>query len=194
MFLGKILPNPLKGEHIVYFLRRHQFTFFTELVRYALLLLVPLALAWAFINYFPEQWQSLFGGGLSEVLLKLGASIYYLGVWVFLWTSWVDYYLDVWIVTNERIISVEQKGLFNRFRSELRLSRVEDVSTEVKGFFATILHFGDVTIQTAGMEQNAIFKNIPQPYKVSEGIIKLTNNWRKIHPTEATAIDKRQTI
>jgi len=185
MFLGKILPNPLPGEHVVYFLRRHRFTFFTKLLEYFLLLAVPLVVAWVFLTYFPEQWESLFGSGLSEVLLKLGASIYYLGVWVFLWTDWVDYYLDVWIVTNERIISVEQKGLFNRFRSELRLSRVEDVSTEVKGFFATILHFGDVTIQTAGMEQNAIFRMVPRPYQVSEGIIKLTNSWRKAHPQEA---------
>ena len=186
MFLAKILPAPLKDEYVVYFLRRHQITFYAELFRYALLLVVPLALAWVAVRYFPEQWESLFGDGLSSVVLKLSASIYYLGVWVFLWTSWVDYYLDVWIVTNERIISVEQKGLFNRFRSELRLSRVEDVSTEVKGFIATILHFGNITIQTAGMEQNAIFRNVPQPYKVSEEIIKLTNSWRKAHGQESS--------
>ena len=179
MFLGKILPNPLPGEQVVYFLRRHRFTFFTKLLEYFLLLSVPLVVAWVFLTYFPEQWESLFGSGLSEVLLKLGASIYYLGVWVFLWTDWVDYYLDVWIVTNERIISVEQKGLFNRFRSELRLSRGEDVSTEVKGFFATILHYGDVYIQSAGAKERFVFEQISDPYRVAKIIQKLDERAKK---------------
>ncbi|MFH1867289.1 MAG: PH domain-containing protein [Patescibacteria group bacterium] len=187
MWLGKVLPSPLPGEHIIFFLRRHQFTFHIQLVIHLLFLITPLLLAWIFINYLPEQWQALFNGALTEVFIKMAASIYYLGVWVFFWTAWVDYYLDVWLVTNERIISVEQKGLFNRLRSELRLSRVEDVTTEVRGILPTVLHFGDITIQTAGMEQNAVFKSVPQPYKVAERIIKISNNWRKIHPHSEAA-------
>ncbi|MFH1112031.1 MAG: PH domain-containing protein [Patescibacteria group bacterium] len=187
MWLDQVLSSPLPGEHVIFYLRRHWFTFFLELLKYLLLLVVPVLLALVFIRYLPDRWEILFNGELTEILVKLAVSIYYLGVWVFFWTAWVDYYLDVWLVTNERIISIEQKGLFNRFRSELRLSRVEDATTEVKGVFPTMLHYGNIIVQTAGMEQNTIFRNVSDPYQVAEKIIKLTDGWHKIHPAQQSS-------
>ncbi len=186
MWLDRILSSPLPNERVILYLRRHWFTFFIEVIRYLLLLLIPLLFAWLVNKYLPERWFFLFDGGLKEIIIELSLSIYYFGIWVFFWTSWTDFYLDVWIVTNERIIAVEQRGLFNRSRSELRLSRVEDVTCEVKGLFATLFHYGDVTIQTAGMEQNSIFRKVPQAYAVTEQIVKLVDSWRKNHINEPT--------
>ena len=52
----------------------------------------------------------------------------------FAFIEFTDYYLDTWIVTTERIISIEQKGLFERTASELDLISVQDATAEVHGF------------------------------------------------------------
>lgn len=181
MWLGKVLSSPMPEERVVLYLRRHWFPFLVEIIRYVLLLIVPLLFAWVIREYVPDRWDYLFDGTMKEVVIKLALSVYYFGVWIFFWTSWVDYYLDVWLVTNERIISIEQRGLFNRSRSELMLGKIEDVTAEVKGVFATLLHFGNITVQTAGMEQNTILKHIHDPYQINDRILKLADNWRKEH-------------
>ena len=38
----------------------------------------------------------------------------------------------MWIITNDRILDIEQHGLFARTVSELRLHRVQDVTAEIK--------------------------------------------------------------
>ena len=54
----------------------------------------------------------------------------------------------------------------------------------IKGFLATVLHFGDVTVQTAGEQINFSFKSIPQPYQVAERILRLADDWRSSHPSD----------
>jgi uncharacterized membrane protein YdbT with pleckstrin-like domain len=89
---------------------------------------------------------------------------------LFTFTWWTDNYLDVWTLTNERIINREQKGLFNRVVSELELIRIQDITVEQKGFLATILGYGNVYIQTAGEMERFIFEQVPHPYKISKAI------------------------
>lgn len=89
-------------------------------------------------------------------------------LWLYGYLIWIDYYFDVWIVTTERIINIEQKGLFVRVVSELQFSRIQDVTTNVSGLIPTMLNFGDVTIQTAAEEEQFLFRQVPDPYHVKD--------------------------
>jgi uncharacterized membrane protein YdbT with pleckstrin-like domain len=104
--------------------------------------------------------------------------MYYIFVVTLFFRAWLDYYLDMWVVTSERIVNIEQKGLFSRKISAFRLYRVQDVTAEVKGLLPTFLHYGNVRIQTAGAKENFIFKQISSPYEITKNIIKLVN-WKK---------------
>ncbi|MBU1039144.1 PH domain-containing protein [Patescibacteria group bacterium] len=182
MFLGKLLTHPLPGETVEIKMRRHWWLFLKQFLWYSLLLFFPFILAIFSLAYYPFIWDKVFTSVFFGTLAKLVVSFYYLAVWLFFWNAWTDYYLDIWLVTNERILSFEQKGLFNRAVAELRMSRVQDVSVRVQGFMGTILNYGEVNIQTAGAEGKFIFKDVPQPYKVSEKIIQSANHWRDSHP------------
>jgi uncharacterized membrane protein YdbT with pleckstrin-like domain len=83
---------------------------------------------------------------------------------------WTDYYLDVWIVTNRRVIDVEQRGLFSREIATMQLSKIQDITTEVKGFLPTLIGFGDVHVQTAGLEREFVIRGVPHPHKTREMI------------------------
>ncbi|OGZ28101.1 MAG: hypothetical protein A2931_01410 [Candidatus Niyogibacteria bacterium RIFCSPLOWO2_01_FULL_45_48] len=83
---------------------------------------------------------------------------------------WFDYYLDIWIVTNERIIDVEQIGMFKREVSEFLLSRVQDITIEIPSFVATLLRYGNIRVQTAG-QQSFTAKDVPKPDKIKDIIL-----------------------
>ena len=112
-------------------------------------------------------------------LLWLGIIVYLLFIWLYFLLVWTDYYLDVWIVTDKRIINIELKSLFARTVSEQKLYRIQDVTSELKGFFSTILDFGTVYVQTAGEKERFIFKQIPNPYGVARKILKIVEQNKK---------------
>ncbi len=175
MLLARLIDAPLPGEKVVLYLHNHWYRFFKVVSFYALLMIMPVVIGTLLLRFYPDLWDKLFNGALLEVLLKLALSFYYLSVWLFFWSSWVDHYLDIWIITNERILTFEQRGLFNRATSELRLARVQDVSAQVKGLAGTVLNFGVVRVQTAGAASQFIFDFVSNPHKIAEQILQLAD-------------------
>ncbi|PJA47469.1 hypothetical protein CO172_01260 [Candidatus Uhrbacteria bacterium CG_4_9_14_3_um_filter_36_7] len=162
------LPHTQNGEKTIFFLHRHWHVVLQIFLAILLLYLIP-----AIILFF--FWSSTIAPLTSHPflgpLLFLVASAYICGVWLLAFVEFVDYYLDVWIVTNKRILNIEQLGLFHRTASELPLNVVQDVTSEVKGILPTLFDFGTVYIQTAGETRRFVFKEVPHPEKVKEQII-----------------------
>ena len=112
------------------------------------------------------------------VLFMSSFSLYLI---MFTFSNFIDYYLDVWMITSRRVISMEQKGLFSRLLSEKDLGRMQDITAEVNGFWATVFRYGDVHIQTAGEEQRFIFKQVPNAEEVSRKISNMVAEYRREH-------------
>ncbi|MFA5029843.1 MAG: PH domain-containing protein [Patescibacteria group bacterium] len=163
------IPNRQTGEEIVLHLRRHWFIFFKIFLFFVFLALIP----WLIYLFLKFAAPSLLTNELGYPFLLVLTLSYYLIMIVFALTTWTENYLDVWTVTTCRIINREQNGLFNRVVSELDLAKIQDVTAEQKGFFATILHYGDVYIQSAATRERFSFEQIPQPYKIAKIIQKL---------------------
>lgn len=171
------IPHHKKGEKIILLLRRHYFIILNKIIFWAITAILPPI----FYLLFRDILGTLFVNGLFQPIMVLFTSTYYLFIWLFAFHSFVDYYLDVWIVTDERIVNIEQKGLFNRTVAEQKLYRIQDVTSELKGFFSTTLNFGTVHIQTAGEKARFVFKQIPKPYAVARKITKLVEQNKKFH-------------
>jgi hypothetical protein len=92
--------------------------------------------------------------------------------------------LDVWIITNERIIDIQQKGFFSRVISEQRHYRIQDVTSEVNGIIATVLKYGNVYVQTAGSKQRFFFHEVPNPEEVRNTIIRLAERSKRKYNLE----------
>jgi len=118
-------------------------------------------------------------------IVVLIGSLFFLFGWLILFQMFMDYYLDVWIVTTRRILSIEQTGLFSRVVSELRLYRVQDVTATVNGLFHTLLNYGELEIQTAGEKTHFVFEEIPHPMNISKSILELAEEDRRKHLDEA---------
>jgi len=171
------IPNRLKDEKVILILRRHWFVMFKKIVLWFFVGLIPLI----FYLLIQQMVDDLMQNSAVYAITVLALSAYYLFVWLFFFYSFVDYYLDVWIVTNERIINIEQRGLFNRTISEQRLNRIQDITSEMKGFFSTMLSYGYVYIQTAGEVQRFVFEEIPQPQNAAKKIMMIVEEYKKFH-------------
>ncbi|MFA6421955.1 MAG: PH domain-containing protein [Candidatus Buchananbacteria bacterium] len=170
-------------EKIVFHLRRHWFIFFKLFFGYILLSILPLVGFYYFYFVYQINILNYAGGAVIGPFFLVLILMYYMAMLLFSFSLWTDMYLDVWTLTTERIISREQKGLFNRVVSELELLRVQDVTVEQKGMLATFLGYGDVYIQTAGEKERFIFQQIPHPYKVAKMIQNLDEQIKAKNPT-----------
>ena len=113
-------------------------------------------------------------------------------VWLsFLWMGafnlWTNYFLDVWTITNRRVIAVDQRGFFSRTIGSFRLERLQDLNIEVNGILATMLNYGTLEAQTAaGSEDEFKATGLPNPDELKSIILsaadKLMDEYRHRPP------------
>lgn len=163
-------PGKEPDEQIIMALRCHKIVIGQKIFGLVIGCLIPVAIYWAGTRY--TNWLDDRSGILYTTVI-LVFSLFELFLLLFVYHAWVNYYLDLWIITNERIIAMEQRGLFNRSVSELRLNRIQDVSSEVKGFLPTLFKYGRIHIQTAAEQDMFEFKDIPNPEIVARQILEL---------------------
>lgn len=156
-------------DQLVTKLWQHPFIFLRLSVFFLILAVLPLGVDFLLDATFPAWTES---ASIYPALLLCGFA-YYLLILLFALFVWTDNYLDYWTITNKRIVSRKQNGLFNRTVSELELYRVQDVTVEQKGLWATLLNFGDLYIQTAGAEERFVFHNAAHPTETARLIQKL---------------------
>ncbi|MCX6765379.1 MAG: PH domain-containing protein [Candidatus Moranbacteria bacterium] len=155
-------------ERIIKVIHRH---WFDILQQFFIVIFLVAALASGFF-VLPALF-SVFQQNNFYALMLFLETIFVLFIWIYAFFVWIDYYFDVWIITSERVVNIEQKGLFMRQVSELKFAKIQDVTAEVEGFFPTILNYGDVHIQTAGEEERFIFRQIPDPYGIKSIVMDL---------------------
>lgn len=173
------------GENVVFSLRRHPIVFLGPIFVFVILAILPLVGKEIFLEGKPLALAN----PLMQTGLILLLASYYLGIWVFFLSQFTDYYLDINIVTNDRIIDINQKGLFGRAVSELDLTRVQDVHSEIKGIIPTMLNYGNVVVQTAANEENFHFEQISNPSGVRQRILELAALDRKREAREIMGTD-----
>jgi uncharacterized membrane protein YdbT with pleckstrin-like domain len=159
-----------KNETILLQARRHWFFLVTKLFA-----LLPLVIISFVIIFFTESSGAEYfsftqKNGTAFIVFLLFTWLLFL--WVIAFIMWTNFYLDVLIVTDHRIINIEQKALFARETSSLHLDKVQDVSVEVFGLLATFLSFGNLKIQTAGEVGEFIIKGIKNPDATKQTILE----------------------
>jgi hypothetical protein len=167
----KLFPSQQDDETIYLVVREHWFVLFLQF-----LVWVFFAAALIVFNRFAQaNLPNLYIGITGEVTL-LFTQVYSLFLALSLFLIWVFYYLNVQIITNMRIVDVNQEGLFSHVVSELNVDKIEDVTSQVNGLFGTIFNYGNVIIQTAGKEEHFDFRNVPNPSAIERIVLDLYQN------------------
>lgn len=160
-----------KDEQIVLELRRHWFIFFLETIFLVIFVCLPFI-----IFAFLSQNNALEAHPILTNWFQFAAAAWFLFTWITFFIIWTTFYLDAWIITNERIIDIEQHALFKREIVEFRIENIQDVSIHVSGFIPTMLGYGDILAETAGEQRHCTIKDAPHPEKVKNLLSELQAN------------------
>jgi len=136
------------GEELLFVFRRH----IIAMRKGFYLLLGPLVIT----AIPPLIWQD----NLELFLLPVGGLA--LGLILFFY-HWMMWYFTVYIVTNQRLRQVTQKGFFGKDVVELRLSKIQNISYNIPGFSGEIFGFGTIVIQT--FVGDLVIRNVEHPDK-----------------------------
>lgn len=168
-------PGQYEDEQILLIKRRHYLVMLSFILMLALLILIPF-----FVYFFLPVVLDISNAKIFKNLFLFIASLYYLCLAILSFFIFIDYYLDIWIITNQRIISIEQRGLFRRIVTELRYSQIQDITSDVSGLVATFFQFGNIMIQTAAEEERIKLRQITHPIEtrriISDAYRKATQN------------------
>lgn len=159
----KLQPN----EKTIAIFRKHWLTLALEGVMLGFCAILPL-----FFEFIAEIGFNMSLPEEYRVYYSMLYLLWLLFIWISFFISWTNYTLDIWVLTNERLIDVEQLGLFSRRESALDLEKVQDITIETDGILNTIIKAGSVTVQTAGAEQDFVIKNMMHPEQVKDLVTK----------------------
>ncbi len=170
------------GEQIIKVVRKH-FLIMTPIT----LAVIAAALAPALLSSFfmsdflplDPDFKAAVGGVVDQWQI-FAYSVWLLFLWVIFFVEWTDYYLDLWIITNKRIIDVEQKGFFHREVTSFDFTQIQDITVETRGFVETFLKFGTLHIQTAGHNREIIIRDAHYPEDARSLILKLSEQAKSI--------------
>lgn len=111
-----------------------------------------------------------------ETLLKLlgVAGIGFLVGLLLFFYHFILWYFTVYIVTDQRIRQVTQRGFFGKDVVELRLSKVQNISYNIPGFSGEVFKFGTIIIQT--FVGDLVINNVEHPDKIYNKLQNAVNN------------------
>ncbi|MHB1769648.1 MAG: PH domain-containing protein [Minisyncoccota bacterium] len=159
------------GEHVVKQVRKHWFLFLAELLPFALLAVIPFALP-SFLRLAPPLAHDAALFTVQTPLMRAALGIWLLVSWTGAWSAFTRYFLNAWVLTNERIVDIKQRGYFSREVSSVLLNRVQDVTTDVRGVLPSLLNIGDINVQSAGAVDKFHMRGIPRPEQMRDLILK----------------------
>lgn len=98
---------------------------------------------------------------------------WYVATFGFIVAKSLGWFINIYIVTNERVVDIDFYYLLYKHFAEAELNKIQDISFSSQGIFATIFNYGEVTIETAGEAPHLVFEMVPHPEHVVETIRSL---------------------
>lgn len=164
--------------------RRHWIVLVPEAVFLGVVMLLPI-FVYALVSALPIVWH--LGGGATSLALYVYGAWLLLG-WAVGFVMWIDYYLDMWVVTDRRLIDVDQKGLFRREVASIRFEKIEEIKAETDGILATYLGFGTIRVQTAAETTEFAITSVADPQKMVDAINSRIDRLNPNAPSKPTTV------
>lgn len=157
-----------EGEKIKVIIRKHWIMDVKVILITFVMYVLP---AMIFVSLIIAYWPNFFNEGLAMVTLIV--LIYLLYAELMLYIKWLNEELDILVVTNFRLINLEQVKFMERTVSETNLQQIQDVKGVEKGVLGNLLHYGDLQIQTASEKVGFCIESVPQPFRYAREILDL---------------------
>ena len=98
-------------------------------------------------------------------------------IWMFIGLIKICYelygwYYDVFLITNTSVISIKSDTIFDVTTNRVEYHMIEGVSYAIKGFWQTILNYGDIRVEKIGAGTPITLKDCSNPARIERVILK----------------------
>ncbi|MFC1612453.1 PH domain-containing protein [Patescibacteria group bacterium] len=166
------------GEKILLVVRQTPIAFGMSILIGLILFLLP------FFLLFPLFSWGKWGMALFFVLL--------FGAILFALYQFINWYFNCGIITNQRVIDIDQTGLTDRVVSEVPYYKIDDVSYNIKGVRQSLFRYGNVVIAIRGYRSSVTLRNIHRPWLVQELILEVERQVRGWNKEERQAQEEER--
>ncbi|MDD5039750.1 MAG: PH domain-containing protein [Patescibacteria group bacterium] len=174
MFEKALEKNLKEDESIASIVRKYPLVFFWQILISAVCSIAP------FFFLLP-----LMRGGWWGVAIFAGFVAFGLIVAI---RILIQYSFNVFVITDARIIDIDQRGFFDRTVSETTYDAIQDVSYRIRGISQTLLHYGSIIIQTAGSQANIELTGVKNPELLQQLIIRIQHEKQQERDVSAAEI------
>jgi hypothetical protein len=116
--------------------------------------------------------------GTIPALIKPEMSYFFIGLaigfaagLIIFFPFWIGWYYSVFIVTDQRLIQITQKGLFHRSVVDLGLNQIQMVNYQIAGLQETLLGFGTIMMQT--YVGDLIIHDVHHPARIQKKLLNI---------------------
>ncbi len=160
-------PGQKPGEVVHSILYKHWIVYMRLAVFLLFMIGLPIAGYFVFEAHTMNPWVTIIFLMYINLMLLVG------------FIRWLEEDMDIILVTNERIINIEQLSFFNRTVSETELSQVQDVKHVSRGVLSNLLNFGNLEVQTAGEKIVFDMKDVKNGEQCASQILDLCREYKR---------------
>lgn len=150
----KYFEDQFDDEELLFVFRKHP-----VVMRKGLILAAVALLLGTVPSFIKPDYTYLFGGLAAGLVLGL----------IIMLPFWISWYYSVYIVTDQRLIQITQKGFFSRSVVDIGLPQIQMVNYEIAGLQETLLKFGTIMMQT--FVGDLIIHDVHNPEKIQKKLI-----------------------
>ena len=138
-----------EGEEVKFVFRRHILT-----AKKGLVFLILMSIVGFLLMVIWPRNPEMFWGFLACVGIGIIGFVY----------AYILWYFSIYIVTDQRIRQISQKGLFKKTVVDLGLDKIQSISYGVPGIVAGIFGYGTILIQTG--VGDLVISQVSKPSKI----------------------------
>jgi hypothetical protein len=154
----KYFADQMDDEEVLYVFRKHPIVMRKGLVIGMLIIL---------LSTVPVAIKPTLGFGWFFGSIGIGLVV----ALVFFAPSWISWYYSIFILSDQRLIQITQKGLFNKAVVDMQLSQIQMVNYQIAGLQETMLGFGTLVMQT--YMGDLVIHDVHHPAKTQKKILEV---------------------
>jgi signal transduction histidine kinase len=160
-------------ERILLVAHKHWIGFVPDIVIVAVPVTI-LAIFWSISATLSPVLHALFA-----LLIPLGALI----IWAMLAMLWTNYFLDILIVTDQRLVYVRQESLVRRSVMEWGIHNVQRVGVHMSNALESFFNYGSLEMRVQGEDDAVVLDRLPDPEYISAIILKQDDRYGQLKET-----------
>lgn len=174
----------IEGEEVLHILRRHRLIYFLKIFNTLFVFAVIGFVLWLIIRYINNNTM-LSAYYYVDIIL---VAVFALFLSFRLFVLYIDWKYDNLIITNKRLIQIDQHFLFGRDVHAIYLKDIYDIKSMHKGIIPSVFGYAKIVVETSSAVENDFnIKYMPNPDRIIQIVHSAQQKERNLQPNPVSS-------